>query len=191
MTTLTVAATSSILTVAVPQFLCLTPTQRAALELYDMGFSIGPTKPASKLPYLWRRLAQVRIQRDYIPKLFDNRAGLFVMVGRISRNLTILDCETEDEADYHAREFAKRGLCPWRVATARGGHFWWLSAEGELANVPQKNFLAFNRSCAGAISIVSARRASIHRASYTIGNFDKALSRRPFPLLYSIGCLSN
>ena len=123
-----------------PQFVCLTPTQRAAMEFYDMGFSIGPTKPASKEPYLWRRLVQTRIERDYLQRLFDNRAGIFVIVGRISRNLTVLDCETEREADYHAREFERRGLKVWRVTTARGGHLWWLSADGELANVRKDKF---------------------------------------------------
>ncbi len=122
-------------TTSPPWVLALTPVQQAATEYHAMGLSIGPTKPASKFPYLWRRLVGVRINPAYIPELFDNRAGVFVIVGAISGNLCILDADTERAARFHAAEFARRGLRPWVVSTARGRHFWWLSPDGELANV--------------------------------------------------------
>jgi hypothetical protein len=117
-------------------FVQLSPVQRAAHELYAMGFSVGPTRPASKFPYKWRRLYTARIDPARIVDLFPGRSGLFVVTGAISRNLTILDCESASVARAHAAEFARRGLHPWRVETARGAHFWWLSADGELANMP-------------------------------------------------------
>lgn len=112
-----------------------TPTQRAAFELFDIGFNIGPTKPASKEPFKWGLLIGSRVHRSFIPELFDNRAGIFVLTGRLSMNLTILDCETTKAAAFHAREFERRGLPVWRVQTARGRHFWWLSKDGEVANI--------------------------------------------------------
>jgi hypothetical protein len=111
------------------------PIQRAAIELHDLGFNIGPTKPADKLPFRWRVLVGTRIDRDYILPLFDNGAGMFVLPGRLSMNLTILDCDIRAQAERHAIEFERRNLNPWRVKTARGDHFWWLSTDGEIANV--------------------------------------------------------
>lgn len=120
----------------------LTPVQAAAYELYDLGFNIGPTRPANapdpkdrKLPFAWRRLVTTRIAREYIPELFDNQVGIFVMTGRLSMNLAVLDCETPSAAETHAAEFRRRGIAPWIVSTARGEHFYWLSANGEVANV--------------------------------------------------------
>lgn len=117
------------------RFVSLTPVQRQASELYDMGFSIGPARPATKLPYIWRRLYTTRIDPAAIPDLFPGRAGLFVVTGAISRNLAILDCESQETARQHAAEFTRRGLRPWVVTTARGAHFWFLSADGELTNL--------------------------------------------------------
>jgi DNA-binding transcriptional regulator YhcF (GntR family) len=119
--------------------LCITPTQRAALELYDLGFNVGPVKPASKQPFKWRAYATSRLQREYLPELFAGRVGVFVLTGRTSRSLFILDCETERAAAQHRAEFAAREIAPWEVKTARGAHFWLLSAEGEAANVKHES----------------------------------------------------
>ena len=108
--------------------------------LYDIGFSVGVLYPASKTPYVWRLLVNARIDRAYIPWLYAQRRGICTITGSISRNLTVLDCDTHGEAKYHEREFALRGLRPWVVGTARGKHFWWLSADGEIANVGLKTF---------------------------------------------------
>jgi len=116
------------------------PIQKAAIELYDQGFNIGPTKWGSKQPFRWRVLVGTRIDPAYILPLFANGVGIFVLTGRLSMNLTILDCDTAKEAEQHAREFEHRGLKPWRVNTARGAHFWWLSADGEIANVEGEGY---------------------------------------------------
>jgi hypothetical protein len=116
------------------RYLSLTPVQRAAYELFDMGLSVGPTRPVSKLPYLWRKLYTTRIDPAAIPELFTGRAGIFVVTGATSGNLAVLDCETLEAARQHAAEFDGRNLRPWRLTTPRGAHFWWLSADGELAN---------------------------------------------------------
>lgn len=109
-------------------------TQRAALDLFDRGFNIGPTKPGTKMPYLWRVLVGTRISRDYILPLFSNGAGIFVLTGRLSMNLAVLDADDRHTAAQHDAEFKRRGLHPWVVNTARGQHFWFLSADGELNN---------------------------------------------------------
>lgn len=110
------------------------PVQRAAIELYDLGFNIAPTKPGSKMPFRWRVLVGTRISRDYIVPLFDNGAGIMVLTGRLSMNLWILDCDTQQDAARQAEQFKRRDLHPWRVNTARGAHFWGLSPDGELGN---------------------------------------------------------
>lgn len=111
-----------------------TPVQRAALDLYDRGFNIGPTKPGLKMPYLWRGLLGTRIDRLAIPQLFYH-SGLFVLCGRLSLNLAIIDADDLHTAAQHAAEFQIRGLKPWIVNTARGQHFWILCADGELSKV--------------------------------------------------------
>lgn len=118
----------------------LSPIQLAAKEYYAMGFSIGPTKPGSKEPHLWRWLPCTRIDSTFIPELFDNDAGIFVITGSISKNLAVLDCENIKSSEHHGAEFHKRGLWPWQVATAFGVHYWWLSQDGELANVAERKF---------------------------------------------------
>jgi Bifunctional DNA primase/polymerase, N-terminal len=114
----------------------LTPTQRAALELYGLGFNIGPARPASKHAYLYGLLRTTRVHPDYLPDLFSDRANIFVMAGRLSMGLYVVDCETMIAAKQHAAEFERRGIRPWTVETARGRHFWLLSPGGEVANLP-------------------------------------------------------
>ena len=110
------------------------PVVQAAADLYELGFSIGPTKPASKEPYLWRKLCYCRIDPVAIPMLFEHRAGILVITGSISRNLTILDCDDIATGKHHWYEFRDRGLCPWVNETERGFQFWWLS-DIELDNI--------------------------------------------------------
>lgn len=119
----------------------LTPIQQMAMKYYAMGFNIGPTRPASKIPFLWRCLVGTRIHPHYLIELFDQRAGIFVLTGRLSRNLYILDCETAESAEEHAAKFRRRGLAPWVVKTARAKHFWMLSPDGEVANLKHKSGL--------------------------------------------------
>ena len=113
----------------------LTPTQAAAIDLYGLGFNILPGRRASKLAYLWGVLRASRLHANSLVDLFDSGDNLFCMTGRTSLNLFVVDCETRDAAKKHGSEFAARGIEPWVVATARGAHFWLLSADGEVANV--------------------------------------------------------
>jgi hypothetical protein len=113
----------------------LTATQRAALDLYGLGFNIGPARPASKHAYLYGLLRTTRVHPDYLPDLFSDRANIFVMAGRLSMGLYVLDCETMIAAKQHAAEFERRDIRPWTVETARGRHFWLLSPGGEVANL--------------------------------------------------------
>lgn len=118
----------------------LSKVQLAAWEYFQMGLSIGHAKPASKEPYLWRRLTFSRIDPVFIPELFDHEANIFVVVGTVSRNLCVLDVDSAKEFERHEKEFQARNLKPWISSSARGGHFWWFSMEGEIENVAKSKF---------------------------------------------------
>lgn len=125
-------------------------TQLAALDLYRLGLNVFPLVRGTKDAHFgkWARLKSTRLltpdtgkdeneraeHLEFFLRLFDD-VNIAVMCGRTSNNLTVLDCEGVEIGNYHAEEFAKRGLRPWKVRTARGYHFWW-SSDCQVANNP-------------------------------------------------------
>jgi len=85
--------------------------------------------------------------------LFEGRKYIIVIVGAISGNLTILDADSPEAAEYYKREFERRGLKPWVVSTNRGLHFYWLS-DVELSNVPKPSFMQITNQDAEIIARV-------------------------------------
>lgn len=129
------------------QIVAANENQLAALDLYRRGLNVFPLVRGTKDVHFgaWGRLQTTRLldpdrgnaeQRaealEIFLRLFD-ATNIALMCGRTSQNLTVLDCENELSAQRHAREFARRGLRPWVVRTARGKHFLWLS-DCEIAN---------------------------------------------------------
>ena len=113
-----------------------TPVQREAWALFDKGFHVVPVVPRTKRPFgnKGSYLYTSRLHPDYIDRLFEE-AMLGVVVGRLSRNLAVLDCDTGKASRRFKREFSRRGLRPWSIASASGLKFFWLS-DAELANEP-------------------------------------------------------
>lgn len=119
-------------------------SQIAALDLYARGFNVFPLERGTKDGHYtrWKRLQTTRlidptqgaIAREQFKSIFKN-ANVAIMTGRTSRSLAVLDCETPEALELHRAQFEHRGFSPWIVRSARGGHLYFLSAAGELANM--------------------------------------------------------
>jgi len=75
------------------------PVQQSAMELFDAGFNVMPIPrvgmeyDGEKPPYgPFSMLFATRLDRAGLPILFD-RSNLAVIVGRLSHNLFVLDCD--------------------------------------------------------------------------------------------------
>jgi predicted transcriptional regulator len=71
--------------------------------------------------------------------LFHN-ANIAVMTGKLSGNLGIVDCDTQDSFEIMQKEFNKRNLPYWGYFTSRGGNLLIRIMEGEINNLPKSNF---------------------------------------------------
>jgi len=96
-----------------------------ALRLTDLGVSVIPIRPASKVPALrsWSRFQQARADRETLERWFERpETGLAVICGNVSDGLVVRDFDQQDAYDRWAREF--RGLADSlpTVRTARGCH---------------------------------------------------------------------
>jgi hypothetical protein len=96
-----------------------------ALRLADLGVSVIPIRPASKVPALrsWSRYQQARADRETLERWFERpETGLGVICGDVSDGLVVRDFDQQDAYDRWAREF--RGLADSlpTVRTARGCH---------------------------------------------------------------------
>lgn len=119
-------------------------SQLAALELYALGFNVFPLVRGTKDTHYsaWKRLQTTRltdptggaVAREQFKSIFKN-ANVAVMTGRTSRNLAVLDCETLEALELHRAQFERRGFAVWIVRSARGGHLYFLSEAGALANL--------------------------------------------------------
>ncbi len=126
------------------QFEVIDNSQLAALDLYRVGFNVFPLVRGTKDKHYsaWKRLQTTRladptggaVAREQFKSIFKN-ANVAIMTGRTSRNLVVLDCETLEALELHRAQFERRGFAVWIVRTARGGHLYFLSAAGELANM--------------------------------------------------------
>lgn len=125
-------------------FIVADAAQLAALELYERGLNVFPLVRGTKdKPYCkWERLQTTRLinpsedaaARETFLLAFQN-ANVAIITGRTSRNLAVVDCETWETAELYRAQFAQRGYVCWIAKTARGAHLYFLSADGELANL--------------------------------------------------------
>ena len=67
------------------------------------------------------------------PRLFQD-ANLAVMMGRLSDNLFVLDCDSRAAFEFVRDGLAERGIRAWVRSSTRGGQFWLRCADGEIEN---------------------------------------------------------
>lgn len=113
--------------------------QEQAFTLYDYGLNIFPQPFGKKGGYPWKRLQYTRLPREHeafgLQQLFLGECNLAVMCGATSGNLFVIDCETEEALRHHARQMRQRDIPLWVVKTARGGHIYLRTCDGEVHNV--------------------------------------------------------
>lgn len=122
-----------------PAIIGLTPTQRSAFELYDMGLNTFPQPIGKKGGLPWKSLQFNRLDRDDrrygLQTLFAGKINLAVMCGRTSGNLFVIDCESRESLRHHMAQLHQRRIPLWVVQTARGGHIYLRARDGEVHNV--------------------------------------------------------
>lgn len=126
------------------QYEVIDDSQIAALDLYALGFNVFPLVRGTKDKHfaMWKRVQTTRLSdptrsavaREKFKAIFKN-ANVAILTGRTSRKLAVLDCETLEALELQRAQFAQRGFVPWIVRTARGGHLYFLSEAGALANM--------------------------------------------------------
>ena len=105
-----------------------------AERLYDLGFHVFPIPYGKKIPYgPWKFLQVTRLHQQSFPELFE-RSNVAVMTGRLSENLFVVDCDTFEDYNRVSRELSKREIQTWERNSSRGGQFWFLCSDGEVAN---------------------------------------------------------
>lgn len=110
----------------------------AVQELYALGFNVLPLEFGSKRPAgNWKMLQTTRLPAGCLDLQFESR-NVGVLVGRTSMNLFVVDCDTDDAFKYWQTILHARGLDKWVVSSLQGGHFWFLSEEGEVKTVWEK-----------------------------------------------------
>jgi hypothetical protein len=111
-------------------------TYFTALDLYHLGLNVMPVLYGQKRGgSTWKRLQYTRLHRDALHLIFSGLCNIAVMCGRTSRNLFVIDCETQEAFAYHLNQTKKRGIPMFAVETSRGGHLWFFSADGEIENI--------------------------------------------------------
>jgi predicted transcriptional regulator len=117
----------------------INPVIAPVLALYDLGFNILPQPYGMKGGYPWKRLLFTRLPRDHqeygLAVLFAGDVNVAVMCGRTSGNLFVIDCETPASFQFHIHQLRQRAIPVWAVKTARGGHVYLRTADGEVANI--------------------------------------------------------
>jgi transcription initiation factor IIE alpha subunit len=103
------------------------------MELYKNGVNVFPIKPRSKHPFILKPLFYARMLLPAGLSLFDG-ANAAVMLGRTSRNLLALDCDTREAFEQVLQELDKRSILYWAYTSARGGGVLLRLLEGEAAN---------------------------------------------------------
>ena len=116
-----------------------TATQAEAFKLFDMGLNVFPQPRGKKGGLPWKRLQYTRLNRDHqnygLAPLFSGDCNIAIMCGRTSNNLFVIDCETPEALRYHISQLQERNLPLWVAKTARGGHIYLFSVNGEVQNV--------------------------------------------------------
>lgn len=114
--------------------------QSIAFELYDLGLNVFPLPIGAKGGYPWKSLQYTRLNRNHrqygLRMLFAGECNLAIMCGRTSRNLFVIDCESQDSLHYHTQQLRQRQIPLWIAETRRGGHIYLLAEEGEVSSIP-------------------------------------------------------
>ncbi len=115
--------------------------QKAAHYLYDLGFNVMPIPIVSmffggkKPPYgRFIDLFHCRLSRAYINQLFMD-SNLAVLCGTQSNNLFVIDCDSHSAFEGVRSNLKQDKIETWSAKSERGGHFWFLSKEGEVNNI--------------------------------------------------------
>lgn len=111
-----------------------------AMYFYDLGFNTFPILRGTKIPsfsvmkgYQYMRLPRYAINWEF------ETTNIGVMTGRTSNNLFVVDCDNQDTFDEVFAKLDAIDLAKWVYRTPHGGHFWFLSEEGEVRNQAREN----------------------------------------------------
>jgi hypothetical protein len=114
--------------------------QSTAFSLYDIGLNPFPLPLGKKGGYPWKQLQYTRLDKNHeqsgLFMLFSGKCNLAIMCGRTSRNLFVIDCESQQALKFHISQMRKRNIPLWVSETQRGGHIYMFSADGEINNIP-------------------------------------------------------
>ena len=107
-----------------------------AVELNALGLNVIPLQYGSKKPIgPWKMFQTNLLHKNSIPQIFGTaRVNLGLMCGAISRNLFVVDCDTKAAFDRVKAELDSKGMKTWVRSSHRGGHFYFLCLDGEIAN---------------------------------------------------------
>ena len=108
----------------------------AAQELHALGLNVLPQPIGLKGGGRWKGLQFTRLRLEDLPAVFAGRCNVAVMTGRTSGGLFVLDCETPEVFEDVRGALAQKGIPLWAVTTARGGHIYLRSDEGEVKSIP-------------------------------------------------------
>lgn len=112
----------------------LTPAQTAQ-EYYRLGLNVTPQPRGQKGGLTWQSNQYTRHAYGLLKEVFAGQVNVAVLTGRTSRNLFVIDCETETSLMHTIDQFRQRDLNVWAYRTSRGGHLWVFSADGEVDNL--------------------------------------------------------
>lgn len=107
----------------------------AAQELHALGLNVLPMPIGAKAGYAWTPVRHTRLLAADLPAVFEGRCNVAVLTGRASGNLFVLDCESEPAFERALLAMRRRGIPLWAVTTARGGHIYLRSGEGEVKSI--------------------------------------------------------
>jgi hypothetical protein len=110
----------------------------AVQELYAIGFNVLPLEYGTKKSAGdWKVLQTTRLPAYCLESQFRHR-NVGVLVGRTSMNLFVVDCDSNESFNFWAEKLGKKGWDKWVVGSNRGGHFWFLSSDGEVKSIQTK-----------------------------------------------------
>jgi len=107
----------------------------AVRELYNLGFNVIPLEFGTKKSAgNWKMLQNTRLPAHCLDWQFENR-NVGVLVGHTSMNLFVVDCDSLESYNYWAEILHRKGWDKWVVSSNRGGHYWFLSSDGEVKSI--------------------------------------------------------
>lgn len=108
--------------------------QNQALFYFDKGFNVIPLRYRTKVPAMkWENQINYRLPRYAVEHEFPkNNVG--IIVGKTSLCLFVIDCDSQAAYQQMLHKLEKVQLAKWYHPTSRGGHFWFISQDGEVQN---------------------------------------------------------